>query len=96
MEKFTCSPEQIKNMTEAQKKCATLMVPTHIPHEKFSNATRLLKKHRQALGSIVALGVMLFTNFLIDAPVTKILTNLLTDQTSHNKKEEKASMKGGS
>jgi len=88
MKKFTCSPEQIKNMTEAQKKRATLMVPTHITHEKFANAERLLKKHRQALGSIVALGVMVFTNFLIDAPLTKFLTNTLTDHTNKAKKEE--------
>lgn len=96
MENFTCSPEQIKNMSESQKKWATIMVPAHIPHEKFSNATRLLKKHRQALGSIVALGVMLFTNFIIDAPLTKFLTNMLTEKINHHKKEEKTFVKGGS
>lgn len=95
MNKFTCSPEQIKNMTEKQKKWATIMVPTNISHETFSNAARLLKKHRQALGSIVALGVMVFTNFLIDAPLTKLLTNTLTEHTNKVKKEENFSMKGG-
>lgn len=34
-----------------------------------------LQHHKQALGSFLALVVMLFTNFLIDAPFTKFLTN---------------------
>ncbi len=33
------------------------------------------------MGTCVALGVMLFTNFLIDAPLTKFFTNLLVKKT---------------
>ncbi len=33
------------------------------------------KQYQNALGTFISLGVMLFTNFLIDAPVTKYLTN---------------------
>lgn len=33
------------------------------------------KQYRNAMGTIVALVVMMFTNFLIDAPLTKFLTN---------------------
>jgi hypothetical protein len=34
-----------------------------------------LKKYKEAYGTLLALVVMTFTNFLIDAPLTKILTN---------------------
>jgi len=34
-----------------------------------------LKHYKNAIGTIAGLGVMLFTNFLIDAPLTKLLTN---------------------
>lgn len=46
------------------------------------------KQYKNALGTITALVVMLFTNFLIDAPLTKYLTNLFVA-----KADEKA--KGG-
>lgn len=36
---------------------------------------RSLRHYKMALGTILGIGVMLFTNFLIDAPVTKLLTN---------------------
>ncbi len=34
-----------------------------------------LAQHKNTLGTLMALGVMLFTNFLIDAPLTKYFTN---------------------
>ena len=77
MNKFTFSPKDMQ--TKKVTKWSTALVPTHITHEQFGNAERYLKKHRQALGSIVALGVMVFTNFLIDAPLTRIFTNVFTD-----------------
>lgn len=69
------------------KKWDKFLFPTHISPEQFESAMRQVKKHRQALGSIVALGVMLITNFLIDAPLTKICTNLIV------KKADEASAK---
>lgn len=39
------------------------------------NTTEAFQQYRNALGTIIALGVMVFTNFLIDAPLTKFLTN---------------------
>lgn len=48
------------------------------------NTTEAFEQYRNALGTIIALGVMVFTNFLIDAPLTKYLTNLFM-----SRKEEK-------
>lgn len=42
-------------------------------------------QYRNAMGTIVSLVVMLVTNFAIDAPLTKFLTNVLT----HNMKGDK-------
>ena len=42
------------------------------------------KKYAAVIGTFVALGVMLITNFAIDAPITNWLTNLL-DKKSENK-----------
>lgn len=38
------------------------------------------KQYQNALGTFVSLGVMMFTNFLIDAPLTKFLTNKFNDK----------------
>ena len=46
------------------------------------NTTDAFLQYRNAMGTVVALVVMMFTNFLIDAPLTKFLTNALV------KKEE--------
>lgn len=39
------------------------------------------EQYKNAMGTIVSLVVMLFTNFIIDAPLTKYLTNVLTGNT---------------
>lgn len=45
------------------------------------------KQYQNALGTIAALVVMMVTNFVIDAPLTKYLTNLLVDKS--NKRDQK-------
>lgn len=47
------------------------------------------KKYSQVIGTFVALGVMLYTNFAIDAPLTNYFSNKL------NKKYEEAPKKEG-
>lgn len=42
------------------------------------------KKYASIIGTVVALGVMLFTNFLVDAPVTNWLTNKLNKNGNKN------------
>lgn len=63
---------------------------TKMPHEitdgmKFKKLRQLftpspgivenLKQYKDSLGTILSVGIMVFTNFLIDAPLTKFLTN---------------------
>lgn len=43
------------------------------------------KQYQNTLGTYISLGVMLFTNFLIDAPLTKFLTNKLNAKAIDNK-----------
>ncbi len=60
-----------QNPAKGAKGIKTLFYPKHI-----SNVTlKGLTKYKNAIGTLLALGVMLFTNFLIDAPLTKFLTN---------------------
>lgn len=42
-----------------------------------------LGHYKQSLGTIISLGVMVFTNFLIDAPLTAFLTNKFIDKTKN-------------
>ncbi len=50
------------------------------------NTTDAFDQYRNAMGTVVALGIMVFTNFLIDAPLTKFLTNTFV---KHQKMEDK-------
>jgi len=43
--------------------------------EGLKNDSKFLKNHRTTIATFMALGIMLFTNFLIDAPWTVKLTN---------------------
>ena len=46
------------------------------------------KKYASVIGTITALGVMLFTNFAIDAPVTNWLTNKMNKKYEGDKNKE--------
>lgn len=52
-------------------KWKTLLTPKKV--QKVD--TDEFKQYQNAIGTFTSLGVMLFTNFLIDAPLTKFLTN---------------------
>jgi len=54
------------------------------PNNIKDTNTDAFMQYRNAMGTIVALVVMMFTNFAIDAPLTKFLTNKLV-----NKQEDK-------
>lgn len=56
------------------------------PKDITKTNTDAFMQYRNAMGTVVALVVMMFTNFLIDAPLTKFLTNKLI-----SKQESKAS-----
>ena len=68
---FSKLPEQILNDMKF-KKWRTLFTPT----SALNGVLEDLTQYKYAYGTFLSLGVMLFTNFLIDAPLTKCLTNL--------------------
>lgn len=57
--------------------------------QEFIKDSTLLKKHRNTVSTILALGVMSITNILLDAPLTIYLTNKLTKKTDNNDNVEK-------
>lgn len=65
-----------------------------ITPEAFEKAFRLVRSHRNSLGTCAALVVMLFTNFLLDVPITKYLTNVFVERNKA-KKQAKLEAKGG-
>lgn len=90
--RYGCN-EIIRNFINApqagQKAWKSLLYP-----KKIIKATELgLQHYRLSLGAIISLGVMLFTNFAIDAPLTKYLTNKFIDKSKEielNKLKEAA------
>jgi hypothetical protein len=54
------------------------------PSVAFKNPAVNLKKYKEAYGTLLALVVMVFTNFLVDAPLTKFLTNKFVDKIHKN------------
>lgn len=86
MKNFTRTIEELEKTGKKATKWDTFLVPTHISYEKFSGAERLLTKHRNALGSFVAIAVMLLT----DAPLTKLLTNVMNGKRKEIEKKESA------
>lgn len=62
-----------KNANKFSKKLQTLFTPDNSVHLTDS----AMKQYQNAMGTFVSLGIMLFTNFLVDAPWTKKLTNVL-------------------
>ncbi len=50
------------------------------------------QKYASVIGTIVAIGVMLFTNFLIDAPVTNWLTNKMNKKYEGEKTDKTPSI----
>lgn len=62
------------------------------PDAAKSGLLTKLKQYKNALGTILSLGVMIFTNFLIDAPLTKYLTNLFTAKIDKHKNQEQGAV----
>lgn len=66
---FTQHPEKV-NPNVKFKSLRSCLLPT------IEHTASELAQYKNTLGTILGLGVMIFTNFLIDAPLTKYLTNL--------------------
>ncbi len=75
-----------KDAKPLAKKMMTLLTPKNLD-EKDLDA---LQQYRNAMGTIWSLVAMVFTNFLIDAPLTKFLTNkFIAYQQKHEKGDVK-------
>lgn len=72
----------IKALSQVEGKNVPKWKSIFTPKNIKDNTTDAFLQYRNAMGTVVALVVMMFTNFLIDAPLTKFLTNALV------KKEE--------
>ncbi len=73
---FTKNPINLKP-NEAYK---SFLYPKKILHISQKG----LKHYKMALGTFISLGVMMFTNFAIDAPLTKFLTNKFVAKIKEN------------
>lgn len=67
----------IEAMSQIHKEGIPYYKTIFTPNGILDNMTDAFKQYRNAMGTIVALIVMMFTNFAIDAPLTKFLTNKL-------------------
>ena len=72
----------VEKMTDlnGNGKYSKSLLPTKFLKDLAQDA-KLLKNYRSALSTAVAIFVMCFTNFLIDAPLTLYLTNKLNAKT---------------
>lgn len=68
------------------KKLRTLFTPS-------AGILKDLNQYKKSLGTILSLGVMVVTNFLLDAPLTKFLTNKFVARIN-SKKEQVLQNKG--
>ena len=76
----------IKNFSQIPGKGIPKYKSIFTPKGITDNNTDAFEQYRNAMGTVIALGVMLFTNFLIDAPLTKFLTNTFV---KHQEMEDK-------
>lgn len=56
--------------------------------------THAFKQYQNNIGTLLAIGAMLITNFAIDAPLTQFLTNHLTKRIENCHKERKEALNG--
>jgi len=75
----TLLPDKITKSTKFPK-LRTLFTP----EAAITGALEDLNQYKKAWGAILALEAMVFTNFLIDAPLTKYLTNKFVDKIKKN------------
>lgn len=65
------------------KKAKKFFTPTNA----LSDKTHAYRQYQNTVGTLLAVVGMLFTNFLIDAPLTKFLTNKLMDRFENTGKQ---------
>ena len=75
----------INNLSQLPRKNMPLYKSLFTPKGARSTNTEAFKQYRNAMGTVAALLVMLITNFVIDAPLTKFLTNLFVKHAGGDK-----------
>lgn len=66
-----------------------------LPKSKLEAGAREIKKYRGAFGTFAAVAVMVFTNFIIDAPLTTYLTNVFVKKFKENDKQKQQQIAEG-
>lgn len=67
-----------------------------LPKSKIEAGAREIKKYRGAFGTFAAVAVMVFTNFLIDAPLTTYFTNIFVKKfKEHDQLKKQQITEGG-
>lgn len=66
-----------------------------LPEAAKAASFKEIAKYRQALGTYAGLVVMLFTNFLVDAPLTTYMTNKFAKKTIEKQAANKEKIEGG-
>lgn len=61
---------------------------------KATKVTHAFKQYQNNIGTLLAIGAMLVTNFAIDAPLTQFLTNHLTKKMEESQKGRKEALNG--
>ena len=74
-----------KDIKPFSKKLQTFFTPENV---NVANKDAI-EQYRNAMGTFVSLGIMLFTNFMVDAPGTKKLTNVIIDLDKQMRGENK-------
>lgn len=79
----------IKNMTNLNgtTRSSRLFLPEKYINDMLNNP-KFLENYRSALSTSTAIGVMLFTNFAIDAPLTAKLTNYFIKKSENKSLKE--------
>ena len=87
--------ELVQKMTnlEGKSKFSKRLLPNAYIKE-FIEKPKFLKNYRSALSTALAILVMSVTNFVIDAPLTAILTNKLNAKNAPQKTKEKGVIYG--
>ena len=70
-----------------KKAIDTLLIPPKFKNP-LAKAIAGIKHYRYTLGAFISIGVMTFTNFAIDAPLTKFLTNIFVKKVKEHQKNK--------
>lgn len=75
----------IKNFSQIPAKGVPKYKTIFTPKDVTKTNTDAYAQYRNAMGTVVALVVMMVTNFAIDAPLTRFLTNVLVKKQEDKK-----------